>query len=793
MTVGAPTRRGRAAATGKRALLLLLTLVLSVTGLVALERPTPAYALSGSDFDPGYIISDELFYDGAAMSASQIQAFLDERIGTCQNGRCLNVSNITSPSYSSWTSPSTGELACAAVAGGTMRVAEWIYRVQTACGISARVILVTLQKEQGLIEGSRAQAPGDWALMHAMGMACPDTAPCDSAFAGLATQIYTGTEQLKIYKAARFGRQPGLQYIQWSPDADCGGSYVDVKNFATAALYNYTPYQPNAAALANLNGTGDYCSAYGNRNFWVYYNAWFGFPGGTPSSFTNDSAYLLARTATGDLLLYNATGTGAWNRPVTIGWGWEGMRLLAVGGDFTGDRLRDILAVSTAGDLYLYRTDGYVTITGSSVVSSGWGGIVALIAPGDVSGDGRQDLLTIDDSGVMQLHPGDGAGGFGAARVVSSGWDQMTKVLGVGDFSGDGNPDLVSVDRSGVLRLHAGDGLGAFGAGVQIGSGWEGMVSVLGIRDFDSDGRMDVLAIDRSGGLWFYSGNGAGGWRASGKKVGSGWEGMAAVVAAGAPGSQVHTRTAQPAGFGDLNGDRTRDLLGLTDSGTLYAFRGRGDGGFYGSFVMPGDWVTTRFLGAVGDFYGDGVSRVISVDDDGLMWLHSRSFAQGFTDATHINSGWETMSVILAPGDFDGDGIADLMAVDGNGDLWLYRGPTLARSQIGSGWGAFTSILAPGDVDGDGHADLVAATVAGELLLYRGDGSGGWSERRTIGSGWQIFDLLMSPGDFDGDRLPDILARKPNGDLWLYPTNGKGGWKPWREVGWGWGSMVWMG
>ena len=39
------------------------------------------------------------------------------------------------------------------------------------------------------------------------------------------------------------------------------------------------PYRPNAAALANLYGTGDACSAYGNRNFWRYFNDWFGNPG----------------------------------------------------------------------------------------------------------------------------------------------------------------------------------------------------------------------------------------------------------------------------------------------------------------------------------------------------------------------------------------------------------------------------------------------------------------------------------------------------------------------------------
>ena len=260
----------------KRLFSVLGAALLVAIGLLGAQPPAPASAVDGADFDPGMIISDQLFYDGNAMSAAEIQRFLDQKIGTCSNGYCLNVTRVTSSGYKAWTSPSTGELACGDVAGGTMSAAEWIYRVQRACEISAKVILVTLQKEQGLVQGGTARSPGEWALKHAMGMACPDSGPCSDAYAGLATQIFTGTEQLKLYKAARFGRQPGEQFIRWSVNEACGGSWVDVRNYATAALYNYTPYQPNEAALANLYGTGDGCSQYGNRNFWVFYNDWFG-------------------------------------------------------------------------------------------------------------------------------------------------------------------------------------------------------------------------------------------------------------------------------------------------------------------------------------------------------------------------------------------------------------------------------------------------------------------------------------------------------------------------------------
>ena len=68
----------------------------------------------------------------------------------------------------------------------------------------------------------------------------------------------------------------GNNYIQYSPNKACGGTTVKIENRATSALYRYTPYQPNASALASGYGTGDGCGAYGNRNFWLYFTDWFG-------------------------------------------------------------------------------------------------------------------------------------------------------------------------------------------------------------------------------------------------------------------------------------------------------------------------------------------------------------------------------------------------------------------------------------------------------------------------------------------------------------------------------------
>ncbi len=233
-----------------------------------------AQAIAGGDFLPGYIISDDAFYDSSAMSEAEIQTFLDGKIGTCGNSNCLNVKRLDT-----YNRPADGSI-CAAVTGAAGElVSSVIFKVQRACGISAKALLVLLQKEQSLVT---ATAPSDFRLSRATGYGCPDSAGggCDAKYYGLYNQLYEAAWQLKRYSTPTpFGRyQPGTLEILYNPNTDCGTQTVTIRNNATAALYNYTPYVPNAAALANLRGTGDDCSAYGNRNFWVYYNDWFGDP-----------------------------------------------------------------------------------------------------------------------------------------------------------------------------------------------------------------------------------------------------------------------------------------------------------------------------------------------------------------------------------------------------------------------------------------------------------------------------------------------------------------------------------
>ena len=255
----------------------LAGLALALSAIVAL--PSPATAFSGEEFDPGFIISDERFFDYASMSEADIQRFLDEQVPVC---------DATDPSLPCLrhlvTSTSDREPASNGCAGyqseGWESAAHIIYKVAQSCRINPQVILTTLQKEQSLVTSTR---PSAWQYQAATGWGCPDTAECDSRYFGFFNQVYRSAWQFREYTATPYywRYKIGVNTVQYHPNAACGSSTVVIRNQATANLYIYTPYQPNAAALANLWGSGDSCSAYGNRNFWRIFYSWFGNPAAT--------------------------------------------------------------------------------------------------------------------------------------------------------------------------------------------------------------------------------------------------------------------------------------------------------------------------------------------------------------------------------------------------------------------------------------------------------------------------------------------------------------------------------
>ncbi len=290
-----------------------LSLFTVTTAILSFVKPVSA--ADKRDWTAGNIISDTEFTNASSMSVDEIQAFLDKSIGNCDiwgTARATEYGyNGTHAQYAAsrgWPAP---PYTCInkyyevpkTVAGGGVpasnysnpssippgaQSAAWIIKdAAQRYNISPKVLLVKLATES-LGPLTSDQWPLFSQYKYVMGAQCPDSGPggsanCNDSYAGFSIQMYESAALLRAYltnmdKAWWTHKKPNQNNkILWNVEPrGCGASDVYIENKATAALYTYTPYQPNQASLNNMYGTGDNCSAYGNRNFWRVYVDWFG-------------------------------------------------------------------------------------------------------------------------------------------------------------------------------------------------------------------------------------------------------------------------------------------------------------------------------------------------------------------------------------------------------------------------------------------------------------------------------------------------------------------------------------
>lgn len=258
------------------------------------------------------------------------------------------------------------------------------------------------------------------------------------------------------------------------------------------------------------------------------------------------------------------------------------------------------------------------------------------------------------------------------------------------------------------------------------------------------------------------------------------------------------SKSAAAPGSGDVNGDFDADVLALTMSGDLVAYRGNGTGGWDGSTVVDTGWDTTDRLVTLGDFTGDGISDIGRIRSDGALELLKGTGAGTYADPVRIGTGWAKFTAVIGGIDFNGDGRTDVLARTSTGALMLYRGNgrgswITGYPQVGSGWNVMNAIIYAGDFNGDNHGDIIARRTDGTLWLYPTNGASGWGAPRQIGNGWNIFTAIFSPGDFNGSGKPDVLVRTSTGTLLIYPGTGIGGWQSKYQVGSGWSDMLQVG
>ena len=367
-------------------LILATSSITSITGSSSASADSPA-----PGFNPGYIIADSIFYNTGSMSVSDIQNFLNQQVPTCDTNHtgftgttgtvynpqwiCLknfyenpNATYIVSYSYldtngnpqtgtrtyyynndytytsltpvytggsytNGYTLKATIQNNNGTIPSGAISAAQIIYNAAQQYGVNPQALLVLLQKEQGLITDTW---PAPYEYQSATGYGCPDYQPCYAGYSGFSKQVYSAAWQFTQYK----NNPTGYSYIanqnnniQYNPDTRCGSSSVYIQNQATAGLYNYTPYQPNAYALGGgTDSTYPNCGAFGNLNFYTYFTNWFGSPTVPVSTVyipsgvyslqnINSSTYLDVANASSApgarLQIYHSDGTNAQNWLIT--------------------------------------------------------------------------------------------------------------------------------------------------------------------------------------------------------------------------------------------------------------------------------------------------------------------------------------------------------------------------------------------------------------------------------------------------------------------------------------------
>jgi hypothetical protein len=216
-----------------------------------------AHAYTNSD-----LIDDPVFDNVNSMSANQIQSFLNQFPNSC-------LKSYQAPDPQSWYNY-----------GSNVSAAQAIYDSAHIWGINPQVILTTLEKEEGLVDGAGAYGCSATAYQSAMGYDCPgsatysypdigvsNTCVADESNVGFSAQINHGAWQLEFgrYRSesngnlswdgdnaityygymtqgsrARYQGGP-VNFYSGSITLD-DGTTLTVADGATASLYSYTPY-----------------------------------------------------------------------------------------------------------------------------------------------------------------------------------------------------------------------------------------------------------------------------------------------------------------------------------------------------------------------------------------------------------------------------------------------------------------------------------------------------------------------------------------------------------------------
>jgi len=618
---------------------LALALGLIIALFAAATMQHSASALSGNDWRAGRIIDMNIFRNSTSMSVQDIQNFLNAKVPSCDTWgtKPSEYGGGTRAQYGSAHGVPPPYTCLRDYTQNGKTAAQIIFDYAQTYRINPQVLIALLQKEQTLVTDD-----WPWPIQYrsATGYGCPDNAACDSQYYGFDNQVRWAA---RMYQAISDNDPnwfspylPGSNFIQWNPINSCGGSNVNIEARSTAALYSYTPYQPNATALSNIYGSqNDGCSSYGNRNFWRLFNDWFG-----PSLNIYDDIVKPGNYEGTQCPVLSATGNA-----------YKVYCTSPVSGDFNGDGYDDIAVLSVYPDNRSFNL---------------W------LFPGSASGIGNP---------VLQQH-------FDAANY----WDVRGIKVAASDLNHDGRSDLVMFAANGYGGVTTAQIMGASGGltsaavfdpNVQFDSGdgwlWSNLEVLKTGGDINGDGYEDILAMSvfpdkHSFNLWLFPGSASGMAKPVFQQhfdVSGYWD-------------MANLKTA----LADLNHDGHKDLVMFANNAsggiTTVQLMGAANG-LKGTPVIRSDrqygsgggwsWASLEIVRTGGDVNGDGYEDIVAVSDypdkrSFNLWLFPGA-ADGLANPIlqqHFDSKdyWNISAIKMEAADLNHDGKSDLVMFAGN-------------------------------------------------------------------------------------------------------------------------------
>jgi hypothetical protein len=408
------------------------------------------------------------------------------------------------------------------------------------------------------------------------------------------------------------------------------------------------------------------------------------------------------------------------------------------------------------------------------------------------------------------VYPGTGTGRVTRGIAPTKAFARVNMFVGARDFNRDGKTDVVGRDRhTGALLLYRGTGNATFKAPVVLRKRWP-FVHTTGVGDMTGDHQPDLVGTKDGRTLYLIPGASRG--KALGHPI------RLAVLPQ--TGNVL-------LGWGDLNGDRSPDIL-VRSHGVTTGYAGSRSGRLGQTFGPFSALAGLKKL-SLAPMMGSGAADAVGRDGAGHLVVVSNNGLRGIRAPLPTNLKVAGVTQLLSVGDWDRSGTADVVLRVANGDqLVLYPGlgnGKFGRSRsLGAGWARITHLAAVGDVTGDGFPDLVGKTATGPMTIFPGAGnnafkapvlapaslrtynqigSAAWPTRGAVfasvngtfvpsagtdpasalrmanGPVAPSYDTYVGVGDVNGDGVADLLAReKGTGTIWLLPGKASGGFAP---------------